>query len=79
MISVVFEKSEPSAISQNRATPKITIDSNTIIINNTNESVIVYDTNGRLLHKSMGATEISLLSNCIYIVKIGDSVYKVAL
>lgn len=79
MISVVFEKSEPSAISQNRATPKITIDSNTIIINNTDESVIVYDTNGRLLHKSMGATEISLLSNCIYIVKIGDSVYKVAL
>ena len=79
MISVVFEKSETSSISQKCATPKFTIDSNTIIINNTDESVLVYDTNGRLLHKSMGATEISLSRNCIYIVKIGDSVYKVAL
>lgn len=79
MISVVFEKSEASSISQKCATPKFTIDSNTIIINNTDESVLVYDTNGRLLHKSMGATEISLSRNCIYIVKIGDSVYKVAL
>ena len=84
VVSAVYE-SDPSGIrtAKNGLTPQVVLsDAHHVTINptNSNTNILVYDMNGKMVRTMNASSSTTLqLEAGLYVIKVGDSTYKVSL